>query len=74
MITFSGNATCTAAKPTADVACPIQILVDGQNTGKINFAPATADTPTPVPLVYTVTQTTVLEKGGHTISIQYAGA
>ena len=39
VITFSGNGTCTAAKPAADQACPIQILVDGQSTGKVNFAP-----------------------------------
>ncbi len=74
VITFSGNATCTAAKPTAELACPIQILVDGQTTGKVNFAPATAATPTPAPMVYTVMQTTVLQKGGHTVAIQYAGA
>jgi hypothetical protein len=74
VITFSGNATCTAATPTADLACPIQILVDGQSTGKVNFAPATASSPSPVPLVYTVMQTTVLQKGGHTVAIQYAGA
>jgi hypothetical protein len=74
VITFSGSATCTAAKPTAELACPIQILVDGQTTGKINFAPATAATPTPAPMVYTVMQTTVLQKGGHTVAIQYAGA
>ena len=74
VVTFSGNATCTAAKPTAELACPIQILVDGQTTGKVNFAPATAATPTPAPMVYTVMQTTVLQKGGHTVAIQYAGA
>jgi hypothetical protein len=74
VITFSGNATCTAAKPTAELACPIQILVDGQTTGKVNFAPATAATPTPAPIAYTVMQTTVLQKGGHTVAIQYAGA
>jgi hypothetical protein len=74
VITFSGNATCTAAKPTADVACPIQILVDGQATGKVNFAPVTADTPAPAALVHTVMQTTVLQKGGHTIAVQYAGS
>jgi hypothetical protein len=74
VITFSGNATCTAATPTADLACPIQILVDGQSTGKVNFAPATVSSPSPVPLVYTVMQTTVLQKGGHTVAIQYAGA
>jgi hypothetical protein len=74
IVTFSGQATCTAPKPTADQACPIQILVDGQATGKVNFAPATAESPAPVPLVHTVVQTTVLGKGGHTIAIQYAGA
>ncbi len=58
----------------ADLACPIQILVDGQTTGKVNFAPATASSPAPVPLVHTVMQTTVLQKGGHTVAVQYAGA
>ncbi len=74
VITFSGSATCTAEKPAADQACPVQILVDGQSTGKVNFAPATAASPTPVALIHTITQTTVLGKGGHTIAIQYAGA
>jgi hypothetical protein len=74
VITFSGSATCVAAKPTPELACPIQILVDGQTTGKVNFAPATAGTPTPAALAYTVMQTTVLQKGGHTVAIQYAGA
>jgi hypothetical protein len=74
VITFSGSATCVAEKPTADVACPIQILVDGQATGKVNFAPATASSPAPAPLVHTVMQTTVLQKGGHTVAVQYAGA
>ena len=73
VVTFSGNATCIAEKPT-DLACPIQILVDGQSAGKINFAVATASSPAPVPLVHTVMQTTVLQKGGHTIAVQYAGA
>lgn len=74
VITFSGNATCSAEKPTADLACPIQILVDGQTTGKVNFAPATASSPAPAALVHTVMQTTVLQKGGHTVAVQYAGA
>jgi hypothetical protein len=74
VITFSGQATCIAPKPTADQACPIQLLVDGQSTGKVNFAPATAESPAPTPLVHTVVQTTVLGKGGHTIAVQYAGA
>ncbi|HEX4669117.1 MAG TPA: hypothetical protein VH275_03970 [Solirubrobacterales bacterium] len=74
VITFSGSATCTADKPAADQACPVQILVDGQSTGKVNFAPATLASPTPVPLIHTITQTTVLGKGGHTVALQYAGA
>ncbi len=74
VITFSGQATCTAEKPTTELACPIQILVDGQSSGKVNFTPATAASPKLAPLVYTVTQTTVLGKGGHTVAVQYAGA
>lgn len=73
-ITFSGTGTCTAAKPGANLACPVQILVDGQNTGKVNLLPSTAASPTPVPVVSTILKTTVLTKGGHTIAIQYAGA
>jgi hypothetical protein len=74
VVTFSGSATCTSEKPAADQACPVQILVDGQSTGKVNFAPATAATPAPAALIHTITQTTVLGKGGHTVAIQYAGA
>jgi hypothetical protein len=79
VITFSGTASCTnpAKAPTVDQACPVQILVDGQSTGKVNFAPATAEGTAAKPaaaLVHTISQTTVLGKGGHTIAIQYAGA
>jgi hypothetical protein len=74
VITFSGNVTCTSAKPTVAQSCPIQILVDGQAAGKLNLGYATAATPAPVPVVQTATITTVLTKGGHTISVQYAGA
>ena len=74
VITFSGQATCVAEKPTVELACPIQILVDGQSTGKVNFAPATAASPKTAAVVETVTQTTVLGKGGHTVAVQYAGA
>ena len=74
VISFSGQGTCTAPKPGPDQACPIQILVDGQATGKVNFLPSTASSPTPVPVLNTVVQTGVLLKGGHTIAIQYAGA
>jgi len=74
VISFSGQGTCTAAKPGADQACPIQLLVDGQSTGKVNFLPSTAASPAPVPIDNTVVQTTVLGKGGHTVAVQYAGA
>lgn len=74
VITFSGQGTCTAAKPGPDKACPVQILVDGQATGKVNFLPSTAASPTPVPILNTIVQTGVLTKGGHTIAVQYAGA
>lgn len=74
VITFSGSVTCTSAKPTVELACPIQIMVDGQSSGKVNFAPATASSPTPAAIVNSVTQATVLAKGGHTVAIQYVGA
>ena len=74
VIAFQGNVSCTATKPTAALACPIQILVDGQSQGKVNIAPATAASPTPALLNATVSSTTVLGKGGHTVSVQYAGA
>jgi hypothetical protein len=74
VITFSGNVSCTAAKPTAALACPIQILVDGQTQGKVNLATAVAASPTPALISASVTSTTVLGKGGHTVSVQYAGA
>jgi len=73
-ITFSATGTCTAAKPAASLACPVQILVDGQVTGKVNLLPSTASSPTPVPVVSTILKTTVLTKGGHTVAVQYAGA
>jgi hypothetical protein len=79
VITFSGTASCTnpVKAPTVGQSCPVQILVDGQSTGKVPFAAATAEGTAKEPaaaLVHTISQTTVLGKGGHTISIQYAGA
>jgi hypothetical protein len=77
VITFSGQASCTtlSKEATADQACPVQILVDGQSTGKVNFAPATLNpSKGAAALVHTIMQTTVLGKGGHTVAIQYAGA
>jgi hypothetical protein len=74
VITFSGQGTCTAAKPGPDKACPVQILLDGQATGKVNFLPSTASSPTPAPILNTIVQTGVLTKGGHTVAVQYAGA
>lgn len=73
VITFSGTATCTSEKPTQEQACPVQIEIDGQKPQTVNFAPATAATKA-VPLVHTITQATVLAKGGHTVAIKYAGA
>ena len=72
-ITFSGTGTCTAAKPGPNLACPVEILIDGQKTGKVNILPSTASSPTPVPVAATVLKTTVLTKGGHTVALQYAG-
>ena len=76
VVTFSGTASCYSEKaPTPEQACPVQILVDGQSTGKVNFAPATANAAKgAAALVHTIVQTTVLAKGGHTVSVQYAGA
>ncbi|HEY2716859.1 MAG TPA: hypothetical protein VGI73_11635 [Solirubrobacterales bacterium] len=77
VITFSGSASCVTSskEATADQACPVQILVDGQSTGKVNFAPATlSPSKGPAALVHTIVQTSVLGKGGHTVAIQYAGA
>jgi archaellum component FlaG (FlaF/FlaG flagellin family) len=79
VISFSGTASCyvekPGASPTVEQACPVQILVDGQTTGKVNFAPATANSAKgPAALVHTIVQTSVLGKGGHTVSVQYAGA
>jgi hypothetical protein len=77
VITFSGQASCTTSskEATADQACPVQILVDGQSSGKVNFAPATLNpSKGAAALVHTIMQTTVLGKGGHTIAVQYAGA
>jgi hypothetical protein len=79
IITFSGTASCytekPGANPTPDQACPVQILVDGQSTGKVNFAQATGNAAKgPAAVIHTIMQTTVLAKGGHTVAIQYAGA
>jgi hypothetical protein len=76
VITFSGTASCTSEKTaTPDLACPVSILVDGQSTGKVSFAPATTPSAkAPAALVHTITQTSVLGKGGHTVAVQYAGA
>ncbi len=74
VITFSGSGTCTAEKPTPELACPIQILVDEQKVAKVNLLPATATAPKLAPIVNTVSISTVLLKGGHVVAIQYAGA
>jgi len=74
VITFSGTGSCTAEKPTPELACPIQILVDEQKVAKVNFLPATAPAAKIAPIVNTVSISTVLLKGGHTVAVQYAGA
>lgn len=75
VVTFSGTASCTSEKGTPDQACPVQILIDGQSTGKVNFAPATtAPAKGAAANIHTIVQTTVLAKGGHTVAVQYAGA
>ncbi len=75
VISFSGTAICTASGTiTAELACPVSILIDGQVAGKYNFAPATASTGKPAALVHTIVLTSVLTKGGHTVAIEYAGA
>jgi hypothetical protein len=74
VITFSGSGNCTAEKPTPELACPIQILVDEQKVAKVNFLPATATATKIAPIVNTVSISTVLQKGGHVVAIQYAGA
>jgi hypothetical protein len=74
VITFSGTGTCTAEKPTPELACPIQILLDEQKVAKVNLLPATATATKLAPIVSTASISTVLQKGGHTVAIQYAGA
>jgi hypothetical protein len=74
VITFSGSGSCTAEKPSPELACPLQILVDEQKAAKVNFLPATATATKIAPIVNTVSISTVLQKGGHTVAIQYAGA
>lgn len=73
VITFSGTGSCTAAKPGPNLACPVEILIDGQKTGKVNLLPSTASSPAPVPVVSTILKTSVLTKGGHTVALQYPG-
>jgi hypothetical protein len=72
VITFSGQATCTAT--TAGEACPVSILVDDYLVAKVNFATSTTGTPAAAAEVHTVTVSDVLSKGGHTVAIEYAGA
>jgi hypothetical protein len=74
VITFSGTGSCTAEKPSPELACPIQILVDEQKVAKVNLFPSTATATKIAPVVNTVSISTVLQKGGHTVAIQYAGA
>jgi hypothetical protein len=72
VITFSGQATCTGA--TAGAGCPIQILVDGYATGKVNFLTASSTSPAPKEDVHTVVQSAIVTPGQHVISVRYAGS
>jgi hypothetical protein len=72
VITFSGQATCTAA--AAGEACPIDILVDDYVVAKVNFATSTTGGPAAAAEVHTATLSDVLPKGGHTVAIEYGGA
>jgi hypothetical protein len=82
IITFSGTASCTnpTKAPTVSQACPITVLIDGQAAAsKVAFAPATAESANPskepaAALVHSITFTSVLTKGGHTVQVEYAGA
>ena len=78
---FNASSTTAGYIPTAFTSfatkaevSSVVIEFSGQATGKVNFAPSTASSPTPVPVVNTVVQTAVLTKGGHTVAVQYAGA
>ena len=71
VISFSGQAPCVAA--TGGVGCPIQVLVDGYATGKVNFLASTAGSPQPKETVHTVVQSALVTPGKHVISVRYAG-
>jgi hypothetical protein len=73
-LTFSGQATCSAA--TNGLGCPVQILIDGQaaGTGKVNLDTAGNDLPAANAAVHSFTQTSVLTAGEHVAGLQYAGA
>jgi hypothetical protein len=45
---------CTAEKPSPELACPIQILLDEQKVAKVNFLPSTATATKLAPIVNTV--------------------
>ncbi len=72
VITFSGQATCTAA--TNGLGCPIQVLVDGYATDKVNFLTASSDTPQAKESVHTVVRSAIVTPGQHVVSVRYAGA
>ncbi len=72
VITFSGQATCTA--PTAGSACPIEILVNDYVVAKVNFADSTTASPAAADEVHTATVTDVLTKGHQLVQVEYAGA
>jgi hypothetical protein len=70
VLSFSGTSSCTAS--TDGVPCQVAVLVDGQpaSTGKINFDASGNKGQT----VHTVTQTSIVTAGQHTVGVQYAGS
>lgn len=71
VITFSGQATCTGEK--AGVGCPVQVLVDGYATDKVNLLTSTTGSSQPKESVRTITRPAIVTPGKHVISVRYAG-
>jgi hypothetical protein len=69
-LTFSGVSECTAG--TNGAPCPVGVLVDGQpaSTGVVNFDASGNQGP----VVHTLTQTSIVTAGEHTINVEYAGS
>ena len=70
VLTFSGTSSCTAS--TDGVPCQVGVLIDGQpaSTGLINFDASGNKGQT----IHTITQTSIVTAGDHTVSADYAGS